>query len=842
MNLSKTLAILLVALPSTLGDNVPGVSPPNNMPLTDGGDHSEVRSLTMEQYHSPRREGEPCNGSGNARCHNGLECVAGKCQYHSPRREGEPCHGSGKARCHNGLECVAGKCELAEAVKNLEGSSEGAEADDNGKRIFEPAEVLDADLVAMKEASAARQEGKGKGPSEVTFTTKGSKPDFKDRGEGFPSADGELDDPEIGSLSSVKTIKLQGLRQKPNQPVVFKQVDVDHVPVPSFWDENGEQPAETWHGRGTGQFKDASATFIAAADGSIYGSITDGTQSYKVKTSRNGDGTSKKFFFNVVNLEDLPTEEDENEQGSNNSTRRLLAPPDLEMGMLRGVHKKITNADFDKLEGERDLQQCNDLLGLDGKWHDSDGSYYDCAWYAEGTRCSIYGSGYVNFGYTANQACCACGGGRITVVDLLVAYTSAAMLGEGGFDAMMNLINLSVYQTNIALSRSRTGVFVRLVETALFSGVVEPAVEYYADGTVKRAEGVLLDKMKDSTDLMGLRENVGADLVALIVKQQSNLVGRASNVGSKLGGSNLGLSVTGHIVADQEGQHTFAHELGHNMKACHFGDTWNCDNVGQGYGDCTNCFRTVMAYPASSVCGATSCSTFKRELYFSNTEVTLDGHALGDSTHNNAATIKSFASTIAAVKPTKAVGVKFCKLNPCEANPYFVPLNDGKINMPQVPDEIGHDVVSLIVLPLGYAAEWCLDSNYAGGCWYGFRPSDGRWGSQIVLSDYHNNKLSSFRVRKVDGLVRLYKHYERTGEYYDAVTGEWPWMPAEIGNDQLSTVYLPRGYKITVYKHGNFDTSLGTYSYDRNVNLNMCSSCGHDNQVSSFKIEIDFSV
>lgn len=48
---------------------------------------------------------------------------------------------------------------------------------------------------------------------------------------------------------------------------------------------------------------------------------------------------------------------------------------------------------------------CHSVQG----WYDSDGPYYDCAWYTENTnRCFWYGWGYRNFGHTANTACCAC--------------------------------------------------------------------------------------------------------------------------------------------------------------------------------------------------------------------------------------------------------------------------------------------------------------------------------------------------------------------------------------------------------------------------------------------------
>jgi hypothetical protein len=45
-------------------------------------------------------------------------------------------------------------------------------------------------------------------------------------------------------------------------------------------------------------------------------------------------------------------------------------------------------------------------------WYDSDGERYSCEWYASNSNsCANYGDGYANFGKTANQACCVCGGG-----------------------------------------------------------------------------------------------------------------------------------------------------------------------------------------------------------------------------------------------------------------------------------------------------------------------------------------------------------------------------------------------------------------------------------------------
>ena len=46
-------------------------------------------------------------------------------------------------------------------------------------------------------------------------------------------------------------------------------------------------------------------------------------------------------------------------------------------------------------------------------WFDIDGDVYGCEWYAIESYCELYGSGFQNFGKTANEACCVCGGGGI---------------------------------------------------------------------------------------------------------------------------------------------------------------------------------------------------------------------------------------------------------------------------------------------------------------------------------------------------------------------------------------------------------------------------------------------
>ena len=59
------------------------------------------------------------------------------------------------------------------------------------------------------------------------------------------------------------------------------------------------------------------------------------------------------------------------------------------------------------------LEGCTDKTLEDGSpWHDSDGESYNCQWYSSQlTRCAQYGGAFENGGFTANQACCTCGGG-----------------------------------------------------------------------------------------------------------------------------------------------------------------------------------------------------------------------------------------------------------------------------------------------------------------------------------------------------------------------------------------------------------------------------------------------
>ena len=58
------------------------------------------------------------------------------------------------------------------------------------------------------------------------------------------------------------------------------------------------------------------------------------------------------------------------------------------------------------------IRPCADRTPFGNKWHDSSGEEYTCKWYSYGDNCNIFGYAFRNFGWTAQEACCVCGGGR----------------------------------------------------------------------------------------------------------------------------------------------------------------------------------------------------------------------------------------------------------------------------------------------------------------------------------------------------------------------------------------------------------------------------------------------
>mmetsp|Transcript_12148 Transcript_12148/g.18449 ORF Transcript_12148/g.18449 Transcript_12148/m.18449 type:complete len:271 (-) Transcript_12148:62-874(-) len=123
----------------------------------------------------------------------------------------------------------------------------------------------------------------------------------------------------------------------------------------------------------------------------------------------------------------LPKEETDHHK--KDTITRKRAP---RTGLLRRAKDNAVSevAESDNIERLDLLSPCTDTPS---GWHDKDG--YDCDWYARTTQsCSFYGHLFANQGLTANEACCACGGGS----------TSAANAGAGPPDNGFNGESFSI--------------------------------------------------------------------------------------------------------------------------------------------------------------------------------------------------------------------------------------------------------------------------------------------------------------------------------------------------------------------------------------------------------------
>jgi hypothetical protein len=205
--------------------------------------------------------------------------------------------------------------------------------------------------------------------------------------------------------------------------------------------------------------------------------------------------------------------------------------------------------------------------------------------------------------------------------DVLVVYSPQARSAQGGHNAVKALIELAVAETNQAYENSGAALRLRLVHMAQTSNEDSTFTNNLSD--LRGQNDGRYDEIHD------LRDEYGADLVALIVRV-TTYCGQAylmTNVSHSF--RNWAFSVTSHICAT--GYYTFAHELGHNMGCAH--DRANASSGAYaysfGYRTLNNNFRTVLAYSPGS-----------RIPYFSTPDRTYQGQTLGiahpntDSAHN----------------------------------------------------------------------------------------------------------------------------------------------------------------------------------------------------------------
>ena len=215
-----------------------------------------------------------------------------------------------------------------------------------------------------------------------------------------------------------------------------------------------------------------------------------------------------------------------------------------------------------------------------------------------------------------------CGAGTDVEIDVAVVYTPAALEAAGGVAALEAEIDLMVAETNQAYEASGVHHRVALVDRS--------EVAYVETGD----SSLDLDRLLDPSDghldeVHVLRDQVGADLVHLIVGEADDICGKAYRPG-----------VFGLTRQGCSGR-TFAHELGHNMGLWHdrYQEHHNADGVSAhpAYGYVnqrafetgalpSSRWRTIMAYNTQCDDANFSCST---PLRFSNPRQHYNGEPLG---------------------------------------------------------------------------------------------------------------------------------------------------------------------------------------------------------------------
>lgn len=231
-----------------------------------------------------------------------------------------------------------------------------------------------------------------------------------------------------------------------------------------------------------------------------------------------------------------------------------------------------------------------------------------------------------------------------SIIDVLVVYTAAARIAAGGTAGMESTVAVGISQTNTAYANSQVSQRVRLV----FTGEVAYTESGNSNIDLSRVQAAA-DGFLD--DVPVLRDRYGADLVVLVTDSLDEC-GRAYSMTSP----RTGFAPNAYSVVKRTcitGQHSLAHELGHNMGAghdransCSGSYTYSC-----GYQDTGGRFRTIMAYDCTASC--------PRILYFSNPDARdpVYNRPTGivdtlPTAANNARTLNNTAAIVAAFKPS----------------------------------------------------------------------------------------------------------------------------------------------------------------------------------------------
>ena len=230
-------------------------------------------------------------------------------------------------------------------------------------------------------------------------------------------------------------------------------------------------------------------------------------------------------------------------------------------------------------------------------------------------------------------------------IDVMILYTPAARVGEGGAAAMKARVALAIAETNQGYANAGVTTRLRLVHTQ--------EIAYTETGSF----GTDLARLANPSDgfmtsVPTLRNRYGADMVQLIEN-----AGDACGIAYLMNSVSTSFAPYAFSVVERDcmtGYYSSGHEFGHNQGADHDMFVASGDSVAYPYAhgfvhigvDQFSSWRTVMAYnnACDNAFPGTSCT---RLLYWSNPGVTYNTAAMGDSSSQNYQVLNNTAATVA---------------------------------------------------------------------------------------------------------------------------------------------------------------------------------------------------
>jgi hypothetical protein len=419
-------------------------------------------------------------------------------------------------------------------------------------------------------------------PAEVLFDIVGDPTDYNDAGVTYKQ--GTMGEVQLGpDITRIPVMKLRGLKQNPNQPVVFKVTSSGPQTLMGASDSGtGEiQLTEAvgasvtmmvWEGEEVGK-KGMRLTIVADQNGIITGTVSDAEISYMIETTsatRNSNGAIP-LKYTAVTLKDLPAETD----------------PE---GMRRQLEQKHLRGGVEEMNDDNDA-----------------------------TQRELQTTPTVTIGLLVSQK----------VINYFNTYGFQGSLT----DALNRWRLLLQTDTRRAMSISGIAMTVNVSPAYLYTALTDP---------VGAAGGSFLTSVYN-TGVYSWQDTNRFDVVAVIGENVYS--GQASSIGpfSFAGSSGRrGYFEAKRSIAGASGQWTFIHEFGHILNARH--DPL-VDSSCRSYDNCgyvfeSNCMRTLMAYP--NRCWQIGCTTCSRSLEFSRYTGAYADFNNARSIRNYAPTVAAF--------------------------------------------------------------------------------------------------------------------------------------------------------------------------------------------------------